>query len=157
MTRVLPLPAPARISNGPSACSPAARCWVFSWSSRFGMQVREGGLLPRGQGFVVSPRFHCTRTAQPPTKLLTATHHVAVEFSRLRSTRPFPGRGLCTSKFPHGQEGVRGAVRLRDLFTDDALAVASDFMMACPSAERKCRCIAPRSEDLSGGGSLSAQ
>src|SRR5215472_8490498 len=32
MTRVLPLPAPARINTGPSLVSTASRCCGFSWS-----------------------------------------------------------------------------------------------------------------------------
>src|SRR5215831_4828954 len=31
MTRVLPLPAPARINTGPSTASTASRCWGLSW------------------------------------------------------------------------------------------------------------------------------
>src|SRR6185312_2887522 len=34
MTRVLPLPAPARISSGPSTCSTAARCSGLRWARR---------------------------------------------------------------------------------------------------------------------------
>ena len=34
MTRVLPLPAPARMSTGPSVVSTASRCSGFSWSKK---------------------------------------------------------------------------------------------------------------------------
>src|SRR5579864_4784789 len=34
MTRVFPLPAPARISTGPSVVSTASRCWGLSWSKK---------------------------------------------------------------------------------------------------------------------------
>src|SRR5277367_2817184 len=34
MTRVLPLPAPARISTGPSVVSTASRCCGLSWSRK---------------------------------------------------------------------------------------------------------------------------
>src|SRR5208337_4400548 len=57
------------MSNGPSVCSTAARCWILSWSSRFDMQVCERNHFPRGRRFVLSPKIHCTRCADSPTKL----------------------------------------------------------------------------------------
>src|ERR1700758_1389945 len=59
MTRVLPLPAPARISTGPSVVSTASRCWGLSWSRKdkvkpyliFNFQLPIVDWKRRGGGF----------------------------------------------------------------------------------------------------------
>src|ERR1039458_2560069 len=45
MTRVLPLPAPARISTGPSVVSTASRCCGFSWSRKDNAEVAPESLI----------------------------------------------------------------------------------------------------------------
>src|SRR5438477_447885 len=45
MTRVLPLPAPARISTGPSVVSTASRCCGLSWSRKDNAEVAPESLL----------------------------------------------------------------------------------------------------------------
>src|SRR6266699_4165601 len=45
MTRVLPLPAPARISTGPSVVSTASRCCGFSWSRKDNAGVAPESLI----------------------------------------------------------------------------------------------------------------
>src|SRR3954453_19623666 len=42
MTRVLPLPAPARMSTGPSVVSTASRCCGFSWSRKDNAESDSG-------------------------------------------------------------------------------------------------------------------
>src|SRR6266404_1200023 len=44
MTRVFPLPAPARINTGPSVVSTASRCCGFSWSRKDNAEVAPGSL-----------------------------------------------------------------------------------------------------------------
>ena len=50
MTRVLPLPAPARISTGPSVVSTASRCCGFSWSRKDNAEVAPGSMHSILQG-----------------------------------------------------------------------------------------------------------
>src|SRR5271169_3889860 len=45
MTRVFPLPAPARISTGPSVVSTASRCCGFSWSRKDNAEVAPESLI----------------------------------------------------------------------------------------------------------------
>jgi hypothetical protein len=74
----LPLPAPARISRGPSVSSTAARCWGLSWSRRLDIrksrvESRRSKVKPRTQPCAISQitvrriwlssdsNVHCTR------------------------------------------------------------------------------------------------
>src|SRR5712691_5687630 len=45
MTRVLPLPAPARISTGPLVVSTASRCCGFSWSRKDNAEVAPESMI----------------------------------------------------------------------------------------------------------------
>src|SRR5439155_13978050 len=62
MTRVLPLPAPARISKGPSLCSTARRCWGLRSSRRLNMLIGlAGDPLKKNPGLL---KQNSTRTSQ---------------------------------------------------------------------------------------------
>src|SRR5437763_7936087 len=62
MTRVLPLPAPARISKGPSVCSTARRCWGLRSSRRLDMLIGlAGDPLKKNPGLL---KQDSTRTSQ---------------------------------------------------------------------------------------------
>src|ERR1700689_1995719 len=52
MTRVLPLPAPARISTGPSVVSTASRCCGLSWSRKDNAEVAPESLIRFYRGMV---------------------------------------------------------------------------------------------------------
>src|SRR5271165_7547144 len=53
MTRVLPLPAPARISTGPSVVSTASRCCGLSWSRKDNAEVAPESLVRFYRGIAV--------------------------------------------------------------------------------------------------------
>src|SRR6266568_4503697 len=58
MTRVLPLPAPARISKGPSVCSTARRCWGLRSSRRLDMLIGlAGDPLKKNPGLLKQETF----------------------------------------------------------------------------------------------------
>src|SRR3981081_609656 len=63
MTRVLPLPAPARISTGPSVVSTASRCCGLSWSRKDNAEVTPEALIEFYRGLDAAGRrsaiSHC--------------------------------------------------------------------------------------------------
>ena len=93
MTRVLPEPAPARISSGPSRCSTASRCSGFSLSRKFIFYVEEAsipsdsGLGARDSGTSLSARSRRTLQAllQPPEHL-SYTSESFLEAGEIRRT-----------------------------------------------------------------------
>ena len=104
MTRVLPLPAPARISTGPSVVSTASRCCGFSWSRKDNAEVAPGIadsiLQGNGGGGMELADFGIPRTGRARSRaqmrILIARHggHVrsfcGVEMGRTAGRNPHP-------------------------------------------------------------------
>ena len=65
MTRVLPLPAPARMSTGPSTASTASRCCGLSWDKYEGnVQATRNEIIHHGG--TESMEGFCIKTSCPP-------------------------------------------------------------------------------------------
>src|ERR1700756_599609 len=76
MTRVFPLPAPARINTGPSVVSTASRCCGFSWSRKDNAEVAPEsifqfyrGIAPSGITRLIS-EFELPKTDAHPDQSL---------------------------------------------------------------------------------------
>src|SRR5438552_1299208 len=99
MTRVLPLPAPARISTGPSVVSTASRCCGFSWSRKDNAEVAPESLIQFYKG--MAARGIVCAHFWPPMSEMKLAH-----FLRGAALRILAARQNCDFVLPTESNGA---------------------------------------------------
>src|ERR1022692_2902153 len=101
MTRVLPLPAPARINTGPSVVSTASRCCGFSWSRKDNAEVAPESLLQFYRGIAVGGICTCN------FRLRVSRKRAAHNFSECGQCEFWPQAARALSFFLRSRDGRR--------------------------------------------------
>ena len=154
MTRVLPEPAPARMSSGPSVCSTASRCSGFSRSENpSGSSGTRGAVAAGLRDGVLLGSIADASASSPSTTVLLARPRTAQSRSPQAETwRASTARASCISVRCDEAVGDGAKRNYRDLrvwhassreVVVDSYAEAVSFLAGVPS-----RCDGPRSRDV---------